>query len=184
MFYFLSVSLERSLAVDFVLYFVQAGIITVGDDTVALLFEFIQIVYDFASEKCRTIFESWFINDHGCSFRLNSLHDTLDRGLTEVIRIGFHSQTVNTDGNRLFHGGIESISLIIGVITGFLEDTVSDEVFTGTITFDNSAHHILWNIIDNWREAASYPSADNNRRNQRKGYCSEYRYVGQGRHPG
>ena len=35
---FLSVSLEKIPAVDFVLYFVQAGIITVGDDTVALLF--------------------------------------------------------------------------------------------------------------------------------------------------
>ena len=48
----------------------------------AHFFEFIQIVYYFATEECDSIFKCWFVNDHGSAFCLNTLHDALDEGVT------------------------------------------------------------------------------------------------------
>lgn len=48
----------------------------------AHFFEFIQIVYYFATEECDSIFKCWFVNDHGSAFCLNTLHDALDAGVT------------------------------------------------------------------------------------------------------
>lgn len=60
----------------------------------AHFFEFIQIVYYFATEECDSIFKCWFVNDHGSAFCLNTLHDALDAALAEVIRVTFHGKTV------------------------------------------------------------------------------------------
>ena len=48
----------------------------------AHFFEFIQIVYYFATEECDSVFKCWFVNDHGSAFCLNTLHDALDAGVT------------------------------------------------------------------------------------------------------
>ena len=48
----------------------------------AHFFEFIQIIYYFATEECDSIFKCWFVNDHGSAFCLNTLHDALDAGVT------------------------------------------------------------------------------------------------------
>lgn len=48
----------------------------------AHFFEFIQIVYYFATEECDSVFKCWFVDDHGSAFCLNTLHDALDAGVT------------------------------------------------------------------------------------------------------
>lgn len=48
----------------------------------AHFFEFIQIIYYFATEECDSVFKCWFVDDHGSAFCLNTLHDALDAGVT------------------------------------------------------------------------------------------------------
>ena len=50
------VALEDVAGVDFFLYIVQAVVVTVGDDGLALALEFIKVVDDFAAEEGIAVF--------------------------------------------------------------------------------------------------------------------------------
>lgn len=50
------IALEDVAGVDFFLYIVQAVVVTVGDDGLALALEFIKVVDDFAAEEGITVF--------------------------------------------------------------------------------------------------------------------------------
>ena len=65
----------------------------------AHFFELIQIIYNFTSKKGDTIFESWFINNNSCTLRRDTLHDTLNPALAEVVGIAFHGKSVDTYNN-------------------------------------------------------------------------------------
>lgn len=60
-------------------------VIAISDDSMALFFEFFQIVDDDAAEEGRTVFEGRFINDDRGAFAFDSLHDALDAALAEVV---------------------------------------------------------------------------------------------------
>ena len=48
---FFSVSSENIPGIDFLFYIVQTAVVAVGNDGVGLLFEVLQIVYDYRSEE-------------------------------------------------------------------------------------------------------------------------------------
>lgn len=66
---------------------VEDGVIAVGDDGVGEAFELFEVVDHTATEEGGTILEGGFIDDNLGALGLDTLHDSLDRGLTEVIAI-------------------------------------------------------------------------------------------------
>ena len=81
---------------------VEEGVVTVGDDGLALFFEFRQIVYHFATEEQRAVLQRWFVNYHFCAFCLDALHYALYRTLTEVVAVGLHGQAEHSDCDFVF----------------------------------------------------------------------------------
>ena len=90
------ISLEKISGIYFIFYIIQDLTVTVCDDTVAQIFKFIKIIDNFASKEGRSVLQGWFLDDHGSTLGFDSLHDSLNRRLTDVVRVGFHSQTINT----------------------------------------------------------------------------------------
>ena len=74
----LSVAPEKVACIDFAFHIIQTGIITIGDNGIALLFELAKIVHNLAAEKSSTVFECGFIDDDGGTFGLDPFHDALD----------------------------------------------------------------------------------------------------------
>ena len=91
------VSSKNIACIYFFLYIVQAGIVAVGDDGLGLCLESVQIVYDLAAEEVGSVFEGRFVDDDFCTLGLDSLHHTLNGALAEVVAVGFHGETVDTD---------------------------------------------------------------------------------------
>ena len=87
-----------------------------------------------------------YINYHGCSLSLDALHDTLDRTLAEVIAVALHGQTIHTDSDCLFLILIELILCIVAVVASQLQNTIGDEVLTGSVALDDSFNQILRHI--------------------------------------
>ena len=73
---------------------------------------------------------------NSCTFGLNTLHNTLNGTLAEVIAVTLHSQTIYTDHGFFFFALIPAIICFIS--TSNLQNTVSDEVFSCSITFNDS----------------------------------------------
>ena len=67
-----------------------------------------------------------------CFSRDNALHNALDGGLAEVIRIGFHGQTEDTDDNIVFLARI--IVLICFIRTGDFQHTVCNVILASTVS--------------------------------------------------
>ena len=66
----MSVSSEYVACIDFLLYIVKTGVVSVGYDSLALFLESFKVVDDFATKECRTILKSWFIDNDFCAFCL------------------------------------------------------------------------------------------------------------------
>ena len=98
-FNFLLVSSEDVSCIDLFLYIIKAGIIAVGYDGIGLCLELGKVVDNEAAEEGAAVFEGWLIYDDIGALSLDALHDALDGGLTEVVRIGFHGQAIETDGD-------------------------------------------------------------------------------------
>ena len=64
---------------------IQTGVIAVGDDGIALLLEFAQIIDHLAAKESDTVFQGRFIDDNGGPFGFETFHDPLYRALAEVI---------------------------------------------------------------------------------------------------
>ena len=94
----MSVSSEYVACIDFLLYIVKTGVVSVGYDSLALFLESFKVVDDFATKECRTILKSWFIDNDFCTFCLYPFHDTLYGRLSEIVGIRFHSKSEDTDG--------------------------------------------------------------------------------------
>ena len=96
-----SVSPEQIPRIDLALHVVQAAVITVGDDCLTLFLKVLQIIDHFASKERRPILQRWFVDDYRRPFGFDSLHDTLDAALPEVVTVGFHRQPVHADDDLL-----------------------------------------------------------------------------------
>ena len=140
----MSVAAEDVAGVDFGFDVVQAGVVAVCDDGVRLCFEFLQVVYYQTSEEGGAVLERRLVDYHLRSLGFDALHDSLNRRLPEVVRIRFHGQAINSDHARHLGDGV--VLAVGGVVAGFAEDLVGDEVFAGAVAFDDGAHHVLGHV--------------------------------------
>ena len=108
--------------------------------------ELSQIIDHQATKEGVAIFQSRLINHNRRALSLDALHDALNGTLAEVIAVTLHGQTVHTDGHRLFLFLVVLVIFVIAVVTSQLQDTISDEVFTSSITFDNRLNQVLRHI--------------------------------------
>ena len=83
-----SVAAENVACIDLVLNIVEASIIAVGNDGLALCLELVDIVDHLASEEAAAIFECWLVDYDLSALGLDTLHDALDSRLTEIVGIG------------------------------------------------------------------------------------------------
>ena len=94
-----SVSAEKVPGIDFFFDIIQNRIIAVGNDTVAHGFEFLQIIDHAAAEEGASVFQGRLIDHDRGAFGLDSLHNALDRRLTEIVAVALHGEPVDTDRN-------------------------------------------------------------------------------------
>ena len=85
--YYPLIPIEQVSRVYLVLDVVEAAVIAVCNDCLALILERIKVVDDFAAEERFAVLESWFINDDFGTLCLDAFHDALDRTLAEVVGI-------------------------------------------------------------------------------------------------
>lgn len=57
---------------------VEAGVVAVGDDGLALPLEVVEAVDNFAAEERGAVGEGWFVNDYFRALGLDALHHALD----------------------------------------------------------------------------------------------------------
>lgn len=65
-------------SINFVFHIIEAGIVAVGDDGLALGFEGGEVIHYAAAEECAAVFEGWFVDDDFCAFGFDALHHPLD----------------------------------------------------------------------------------------------------------
>ena len=83
----LLIPIEQIPRIHLISNIIQAAVIAVGNDCLALLLERIKIVDDFAAEECFAILESRFIDDDFGTLGLDAFHDALDGTLAEVVGV-------------------------------------------------------------------------------------------------
>lgn len=96
------ISLKQVSCINLIFYIIKTVIITIGDNAMAHLFKFTQIIYNFASKESNSVLQSWFVNYYSGTLGFDSFHDALDTALAEIIRIAFHSKAVYADNNFFF----------------------------------------------------------------------------------
>lgn len=74
-------------SIHLLLHIIQTAVIPVRNNSLTQLFKLLQIIHHSTAKERTSILQCRLINNHRCTFRLNSLHNTLDRRLAEVIRI-------------------------------------------------------------------------------------------------
>ena len=76
--------------------------------------------------------------------------------MTEVVAIGLHGETVDTDNGGLLavgcwllarQHGIKLISFGITIPAGEAEHLIGNEVLAGAVALDDGGHHILWYVL-------------------------------------
>ena len=81
------VSSENVASVYLLHYVIQASIISVSNDSMALRFELLQVINNFAAEECCAVFQCWFVDNNFCTLCLYALHDALNGRLPEIVAI-------------------------------------------------------------------------------------------------
>lgn len=85
--YYPLIPIEQVSRIYLVLDVVEAAVIAVGDNCLALLLERIKVVDYFAAEERFAVLESWFIDDDFGTLCLDAFHDALDGTLAEVVGV-------------------------------------------------------------------------------------------------
>ena len=80
-----SIPAEQISCIDFFFDVIEYWIVAVSYYAAALLFEFLQVIYDEAAEESRSVFEGWLIYNDLSAFSLDTFHDALDGRLSEVV---------------------------------------------------------------------------------------------------
>ena len=122
----------------------QATIIAVGNNSPAAFLEFHKIIHNLTAKECTAIFKRWLINNDRCPFCFNALHDSLNRGLPEVVRVRLHRQAENANYNIVFPARI--VILVSLVCASNFKDTVCYIILARSVTFNNSLNQILGHI--------------------------------------
>ena len=79
------ISLEDVASVDAGADVIEHAIVAVGDDGMALTFEFVKVIYHSASEEGFAVFKRGFVVYHFGSFGLDAFHHALNCALAEVV---------------------------------------------------------------------------------------------------
>lgn len=74
----MSVAPEYVPRVDLFFHVVEAGVVAVGDDGLALLLEVVEAVDNFAAEERGAVGEGRFVDDDFRALGLDALHHALD----------------------------------------------------------------------------------------------------------
>lgn len=81
------VSPKNISRIDFLFDVFEDAVVAVGNDGVAFLFEFFQIVNHEASEETVSVLKRRFVNNNLSPLSLDAFHDALDAGLSEIVAI-------------------------------------------------------------------------------------------------
>lgn len=124
----------------------QARVVPVGYDSLRYPLKFIQIVHHRASKEGTAVFQARFINDNCRAFCFDSLHHSLNRALTEIIRITLHRQTVHADNALSFLTGTKIAFVVIVIISGHCQHPVGNKIFPCPIAFHNRPNQVFRHI--------------------------------------
>ena len=138
------VSAEQIAGIYFFPNIVKTAIVAVGYDRLAALLEFHKVIHNLTTEKCTAIFKRWLINNDRCPFCFNALHDALNRGLPEVIRVRLHRQAENANHNVVFPARI--VIFVCLVCASDLQNTVSNVVLAGAVRFHDGFDEVFRHI--------------------------------------
>ena len=67
--------------------------------------------------------------------------------MAEIVAVGLHRQAVDADDTLFFLGCIVIALIVIIVVTSHIQDSIGDEILSCSVTFNDSSHHILGNIL-------------------------------------
>lgn len=85
--YYILVSSKDVSCINFILDIIQAGIIAVGDDSMALCLEGFEVILNSTAEEGTSLFQGWLVDNDLCTLCLDALHDSLDSRLAEVVAV-------------------------------------------------------------------------------------------------
>ena len=139
------ITLEDVASVDLLPDVVQAAVIPIGNDGLGHFLEFLQVVYYDATEEGAAIFQGRFINDNFRAFGFDSLHDTLNGGLAEVVGVRLHGESEYSNDAAMFLAGI--IAAAGFIITCLAQHGIGDIVFPRAVALDDGGHHVLRDIL-------------------------------------
>ena len=91
------ISTENVAGIYFLFYIVQAAVIAIGNDGLRLLLENIEIIHYPTTEEGGAIGQGRFVHNDLGSLGLDAFHHALDGALTEIVAIGFHGQSIDSD---------------------------------------------------------------------------------------
>lgn len=81
------ISSKNITCINLILYIIQTSIVAVGNDGMALCLEGFEVVLYSATKESAVFFQGWLIDDYLGTLCLDTLHDTLDGRLAEVIAV-------------------------------------------------------------------------------------------------
>ena len=143
-----SISAEDISCVDFFLDIVENGIIAVGDDASAHFLEFPEVIDDLGAKESGAVLKCGLVNNNGSALSLDALHNSLNGGLPEVVRVCLHGQAVYADDDVfLFALFVAGVRLAVAVSSGNLQNTVRDKVFSGAISLDDRLDEVLRHVL-------------------------------------
>ena len=93
-----SIPAEYVAGVNLLFNIGQRIIETIRNDGLAQLFEQGEIVHHTTSEEGGAIFQSRLVDNHLGTLSLDAFHNALNGRLAEIVGIGFHGESVYTNG--------------------------------------------------------------------------------------
>ena len=97
---------ENIASINFVLYICQAVVEAVSNYGFALRLERGEVINHPTAKECSAIIERRLVNDYLRAFGFYALHDALNCRLAEIVRVGFHRQTIDAYHATLWVFGI------------------------------------------------------------------------------
>ncbi len=79
-------------------------------------------------------------------FGLNTLHDTLNRTLAEVVAVTLHGQTTHTNHGLSFSFVSHPNYRLLHTRQPSFQNTVRNEIFSCSVALNNGLNQIFWHI--------------------------------------
>lgn len=127
---------------------IQSRVVAVGDDGGGAGLESSEVVDDLGAKEGGAVGEGGFVDDHGGTLGLNPLHDALNGGLAEVVRVSLHRQAEDADHASMFTRRVVLAGGIVVVVAGFLEDLIRDKVFAGAVGLDDGFDQFFRDVVE------------------------------------